>query len=103
MKKLTVNGIIGKTQGVRSAAKPPKKESKKIAQRDLDSAFDFFGLSISVIPAEEFSAPSISNSNSSDGGIIQLLSLHTIKITSPLTIALADVGLSFCLKTTFPS
>ena len=39
VKKLTVNGIIGKTQGVKSAIKPPKIPSKNIPQRDFSSFF----------------------------------------------------------------
>ena len=32
VKKLTVRGTIGKTQGVKRANKPPKKPSQKILQ-----------------------------------------------------------------------
>ena len=37
VKKLTVKGIIGKTQGVRSAKKPPIIPSKNILNNDLSS------------------------------------------------------------------
>ena len=36
VKKLTVNGIIGKTQGVSKASKPPKIPREKIRQREFD-------------------------------------------------------------------
>ena len=42
VKKLTVIGIIGKTQGVSKAAKPPKKPAMKIAHQlllSLDVSF----------------------------------------------------------------
>ena len=39
VKKLTVNGIIGKTHGVNKAIKPPKIPSKNIPQRDVSSFF----------------------------------------------------------------
>ena len=35
VKKLTVNGIIGNTQGVKRANKPPRKPRTKIFQRDF--------------------------------------------------------------------
>ena len=35
VKKLTVKGIIGNTQGVSNANNPPKKPSPKIFHRDL--------------------------------------------------------------------
>ena len=44
VKKLTVKGIIGKTQGVSKAAKPDKKAIKKIVQSPL--VFGFLVLSI---------------------------------------------------------
>ena len=39
VKKLTVNGIIGNTQGVSNASNPPKKPNPKILQSEL---FDVF-------------------------------------------------------------
>ena len=39
VKKLTVKGIIGKTQGVSRAAKPDKKAIKKIAHSPLVFGF----------------------------------------------------------------
>ena len=49
VKKLTVIGIIGKTQGVNKAAKPLIKDKKKITSRDL---FDDFSSSL-VVPFNE--------------------------------------------------
>jgi hypothetical protein len=40
MKKLTVRGIIGKTQGVSNAAKPAKRDIKNIMLLDMPSLFD---------------------------------------------------------------
>ena len=47
VKKLTVKGIIGKTQGVSNAAKPDKKAIKKIVQSPL--VFGFLALSILAV------------------------------------------------------
>lgn len=44
MKKLTVNGIIGKTQGVSSAANPERNEIKNKLQTPLS----FFGMEVLV-------------------------------------------------------
>ena len=49
VKKLTVIGIIGNTQGVSKAAKPLKNEIMKMSQKDLGSSFD--SLLCSVIEA----------------------------------------------------
>ena len=51
VKKLTFMGIIGKTHGVRSAAKPPKKPARKIANQlkfSVDEALAFVVFSASV-------------------------------------------------------
>ena len=37
-KKLTVIGIIGQTQGVNKAIKPPKKPAKKMNNQDVSAA-----------------------------------------------------------------
>ena len=47
VKKLTVKGIIGKTQGVSNAAKPDKKAIKKIVQSPL--VFGFLAPSILAV------------------------------------------------------
>ena len=39
VKKLTVIGIIGKTQGVNKAAKPPRKAKKKMDHNPFFSSF----------------------------------------------------------------
>ena len=41
VKKLTVKGIIGNTQGVSKAKRPPRKPSPKICQRELLEACIF--------------------------------------------------------------
>ena len=47
VKKLTVIGIIGKTQGVNNAAKPPRNAKKNIVHKPFSSSFGFW-LSMSV-------------------------------------------------------
>ena len=60
VKKLTVIGIIGNTQGVNKAAKPPKKAKKKIAHNPFFSslgaevgAISFIFFSTSELTTEE--------------------------------------------------
>ena len=64
VKKLTVIGIIGKIQGIKSAAKPPKKAKKKIVHKLFSSLFGvalfefftgatvWFVVSVSVVATE---------------------------------------------------
>ena len=44
VKKLTVKGIIGKTQGVKSAKRPPKNPNPKIRHKELFSFKSAFKL-----------------------------------------------------------
>ena len=58
VKKLTVIGIIGKIQGIKSAAKPPRKAKKKIVHRLFSSflgveLFEFFtGATVCFVVSE---------------------------------------------------
>ena len=68
VKKLTVIGIIGKTQGVKSAANPLTNDKKKITSKDLfDVLFSCFTLGLckdEVVPFEEHPFTLISKSSS---------------------------------------
>ena len=63
VKKDTVKGIIGKTQGVNKATKPPRKPIKKRCQRPFDGATEelfckapqlLVGFSISIVGTSIF-------------------------------------------------
>src|SRR6218665_351775 len=54
VKKLTFMGIMGNTQGVSKAAKPPRKPARKMAQVDMEvasTAFSLYEAGSSIGPA----------------------------------------------------
>ncbi len=108
VKKLTVIGIIGNTQGVNNAAKPDKKAIKKIPSKLLLGDLDFFCFSPEVktwllSALEGFSATvlffNIENFKSTKVGGKQLASSQTINSTSPIIVeAFSFSNLTRCLK-----
>ena len=96
MKKETVIGIIGNTQGVRRAAKPLKKEIKN-SHHIPPASFSSNGTS------EELVAPSaaafISNENFTSSGGKHCFSSQTMKYTFPSILkSLEDITFIFCVK-----
>jgi len=121
VKKLTVIGIIGNTQGVNKAANPEKKAIKNMVSSPffagllfmvdndlLSTSFFSVKLGPEVVSSEIFAlnegwfafVPAIENAKSISVGGKQLESSHTINSTEPAILKVFSVSnLMRCLKT----
>ena len=97
VKKLTVIGIIGNTQGVNNAANPLANESAKIAQTDMLSVSLFTGFLSSFLGdfvVFKLSVSSTSETGDSASVIIELSSIGTFKssLNSGTNEITSDIG-----------
>ena len=99
VKNDTVNGIMGKTQGVSNANNPPRNPAIKMPTQDRSFPEDS--------PIEELpsaTCPVNSNSNSANsGGKQKPSSLQTVYSTVPLSVAGDFSNFTFCLNSTLCS
>ena len=81
VKKLTVIGIIGKIQGINSAANPPKKAKKKIVHKLFSSLSAGFSMFVSFTGATVCFVVSVSAVATESVG------LETVSVTSVVAVS----------------
>ena len=85
VKMLTVNGIIGKTHGVISAAKPPRKLRKNIVHNPF-SSLPLAGTSVCALAFASVTAGLASG--------VTAFSVVTVSAVAGVAAAVADTGIS---------
>ena len=93
VKKLTVIGIIGKTQGVNNAANPPKKAKKKIDHNPFSSVF---GVVVTVTSYVDFSVTAVTTADVSVLIVVVSVFTAVLDTSSVLISGNLNVNVASC-------